>query len=433
VVREAEPEPLVDKFCTGVVGEACDTGLPGVCSEGKTSCFEFALTCSPNMAGKPEVCDGLDNNCDGTVDENVIEPVSGDLRITLDGSTSDYVYASWNGKELGIAWEDRRDGNPEIYFTTVDARGKRTLAYDIRVSNTADYSSHPALVWDGAAWNIVYADDSESNRELYLQRVSPHGALMGSAVRLTQATGNSDWPDVVWTGSELAVAWQDGRAGSSNDNIYFARFSPSGSRIGKEGVVTSASGHQRSPILKFNGTTFGLLWSDNRDGTQVYFRGLDRDGGFTTGEKALTRSPGKAAWADLAWSGADWATVWTDNRFGDDEVYFARFDLQGNLVGEEVRVTEAEGDSGYPSIDWNGTQFGISWQDEREGNANIYFTLLNAQGVKTGSDEKISTGSGKSQFTTGVWTGDVYSFCFKDTRDGPTGNSEIYFASMGCL
>ena len=96
-------------------------------------------------------------------------------------------------------------------------------------------------------------------------------------------------------------------------------------------------------------------------------------------------------------------------------------------------MTEADGDSGYPSIDWNGTQYGISWQDAREGNANIYFTLLNELGVKTGGDEKISTGSGKSQFTTGVWTGEVYSFCFKDTRDGPTGNSEIYFASMGCL
>jgi hypothetical protein len=120
-------------------------------------------------------------------------------------------------------------------------------------------------------------------------------------------------------------------------------------------------------------------------------------------------------------------------RFGDDEVYFARFDTQGFGVGEEVRVTEAEGDSSYPSIDWNGTQFGISWQDSREGNPTIYFTLLNPQGVKTGGDEKISSGSGNSQFTTAVWTGDVYSFCFKDTRDGPAGNSEIYVANLGCL
>ncbi len=49
-------------------GQACNTGDPGVCSAGTTSCESEGLVCLQDQASTPEVCDGLDNNCDGTPD-----------------------------------------------------------------------------------------------------------------------------------------------------------------------------------------------------------------------------------------------------------------------------------------------------------------------------------------------------------------------------
>ena len=51
-------------------GFLCVTGLPGMCAEGRTSCVDGGITCQPLvMPGElEEVCDGRDNNCDGTVD-----------------------------------------------------------------------------------------------------------------------------------------------------------------------------------------------------------------------------------------------------------------------------------------------------------------------------------------------------------------------------
>jgi hypothetical protein len=40
-----------------------------VCAEGTTICSGGSLICEPNIAPSPEVCDGLDNNCNGEVDE----------------------------------------------------------------------------------------------------------------------------------------------------------------------------------------------------------------------------------------------------------------------------------------------------------------------------------------------------------------------------
>ncbi len=47
----------------------CNTGKLGVCAKGKLKCSGGVLTCVPQTPVTAEVCDGLDNNCDGQVDE----------------------------------------------------------------------------------------------------------------------------------------------------------------------------------------------------------------------------------------------------------------------------------------------------------------------------------------------------------------------------
>jgi hypothetical protein len=65
---------VVDNGCACLPGEStfCLTGLPGVCAAGTATCLpngEGYGFCVPNAEPQPEICgDGLDNDCDGRVD-----------------------------------------------------------------------------------------------------------------------------------------------------------------------------------------------------------------------------------------------------------------------------------------------------------------------------------------------------------------------------
>lgn len=49
-------------------GEACDTGLPGICATGVMQCHDGLLACMGQSAPGAESCNGVDDDCDGQVD-----------------------------------------------------------------------------------------------------------------------------------------------------------------------------------------------------------------------------------------------------------------------------------------------------------------------------------------------------------------------------
>jgi formylglycine-generating enzyme required for sulfatase activity len=51
-------------------GELCQTGQPGQCADGSKQCVSAQISCEPLNPASAEACDGADNDCDGLVDED---------------------------------------------------------------------------------------------------------------------------------------------------------------------------------------------------------------------------------------------------------------------------------------------------------------------------------------------------------------------------
>ena len=89
----------LDNDCNGVVdngnpsgGAACSTGQLGVCAAGTTACTSGAIVCNRNTAPSTETCDGLDNDCNGVVDNGnpggAVACSTGQLGICSAGTTA---------------------------------------------------------------------------------------------------------------------------------------------------------------------------------------------------------------------------------------------------------------------------------------------------------------------------------------------------------
>ena len=88
---ECDSGMCVAGFCTSecVSDMPCNVpGGDGECSDGLTECNGCATECIPINSPTPETCDGLDNDCDGDVDEDlgggdctVVPPECGDFEV----------------------------------------------------------------------------------------------------------------------------------------------------------------------------------------------------------------------------------------------------------------------------------------------------------------------------------------------------------------
>ena len=86
----------LDNDCDGLVdegnpggGQACHTGMPGPCASGTTQCQNGVIVCVSNSGPQQETCNHIDDDCDGTVDNGF--PNLGQPCTCPSGQTSQYV------------------------------------------------------------------------------------------------------------------------------------------------------------------------------------------------------------------------------------------------------------------------------------------------------------------------------------------------------
>ena len=115
--------------------------------------------------------------------------------------------------------------------------------------------------------------------------------------------------------------------------------------------------------------------------------------------------------------------VWEDNRNGEADVYGQRFTAAGAVQGVNFRVNDDVGTTRQSdprvAVDAGGN-FAVGWEDNRDGNYNVYAQRYNSSGAPQGVNFKVNDDVGTtSQYDPHLAMDGLGSFvvAWEDYRD----------------
>jgi hypothetical protein len=380
----------------------------------------------------PEICDGRDNDCNGVIDDPAAcvktcttpSKLGTDFRVTTAQFDSSAPALAWNGVDYGLLWKDSRNGDQEIFFTHITPAGTK-VGGDISVTGACGDCVNPRLVWTGTEYGAVWSQGGQ----IIFRRLDRAGTPVGSATPLIDPAGDgADDPDLVWTGSEYGVTWWQF---VGPQQIRFVRLDKQGALVSQYLHITddtSFFGNAR-PRVSFGAGKYAVVWQGNAGSQpEIFFRRVDQRQGLLPSLQ-ITNHNMVAIHPEIVWNGTEWGIAWQDHRTYT-EVYFQRVTAAGAKNGTELRVTNAVGVSNDPVIAWTGTEYGIAWDDDRTTDQELWFARVSSAGAKIGSDLQLTNTPGYSAHPTIAWGGGKYALAWSD--DQFAGEQEIAFMREGC-
>lgn len=95
---------------------------------------------------------------------------------------------AWNGSEYGLAFSHRAEGNEEIYFQRISADG-RLLGDATRVTNNDLTSFDVKLVWHATVgWVAAWREGDQTAQQLKLVTIDADGQTQGTPLEIADAT-----------------------------------------------------------------------------------------------------------------------------------------------------------------------------------------------------------------------------------------------------
>jgi len=356
----------------------------------------------------------------------ICSKIGPDVRVTNDGGDSGRSSLAWTGRGYGVSWDDDRVGNAEIYVSGISETGV-PIGSDFRVTNAAGGSWSSSLVWNGSVFEECWHDYFPGNSEIYCSQISEDCSSIGSIVRLTNDIAGSYWPSLVSNGSGFAVSWHDNRSGSYQ--IYLNFLSGMGVPLGSNIRITNSTGSSQMSSLDWTGARYGVCWEDDHDGNKEIYCSIVSDiGALIASDIRITDDIHNSRYPALAWNGAQHVVAWEDDRNGNKDIYLAYLSATGVVTSPNIQITFDPGNSSKPALVCTGTECGVAWEDDRHGDQEIFFAYLPAGGL-IGEEVRVTNAAGDSVEPSLVWNGSGFAASWSDNRDG---NNEIYFAGIGC-
>jgi hypothetical protein len=404
-------------------------GAPGSCGD---DCDDTSAAAHP---GGIEICDGVDNNCNGQIDEGATYGgASAPVRVSstrfdmadggalaFDGKNYGAIYTGhttlwssyfqglardgssvvaetpltdinsetysgpilYNGRFFERSWEDARaDANYEIWFNRFDSNGIK-LAPDLRVTRAPNFSLDSALVWNGTESLIVWDDrrfdqGTMADVRLFGQRVAFDGSLIGSNIELTAAGVQAEHPGLALGQQRVGIVFASQLTATTRHTEFF---STAADLTDVSPLVDLGGTDVDSSNLVYVGGHFIVAWqrdsSSTGYGPSISGAVVDESGNVLVPEQPITSGATIARSFSLLSLGDRVIVTWADNHDGNFELYWEMLDANLEVLTPRTRLTFTPSDTFFPAVSFGPYgDIGIVYQDWATNFSQIYFLSM---------------------------------------------------------
>lgn len=353
-------------------------------------------------------------------------------QITNEMGSRSYTGAAHDGTNFYVAFRDTRGPvDNDIYGLRVSNALVKVDATSTLLSRHANAERNPKIAYNGTNWLVVWEDfRPNTTSDIYGARMSNTGTVLDPAgIAITSAAGTSQFsPSVAANGTDWLVAWRDDRNGVGTDDIYASRVSSTGMVLDPMGIsVNSATGFQIAPAVAADGTNWFVVW---RDVSSTEIRGARVAPNATVLDAASVQiSTGGGSAPAIAYNGTNYLVTWTKPTNGNDifgsRVTPAAVVLDGGALA--IPVTAVVGSNENNSaIASNGTDWLVAWNDAsdvRAARVNAAGTVLDVVGIG------VSSASNTQNRPAVGWDGTQYWVIWQDDRNA-VGFQDLYGARI---
>lgn len=257
-----------------------------------------------------------------------------ETRLTSDPGISNNPCIAVSGANLHVAYDDQRGGTCKVYYRRSTDRGL-TWSSEVALTSNTFYPAFPCLAAIGSYVHFAWNDWRVPKGSVYYRRSTDSGSTWELEVPLVLVDSYTYGPSLAVSGARVYMTWNDYRF--NDPEIFFKRSDDNGAHWGADVRITDAWGISQDPNIAVSGTDAYIVFDENQGQWDIMFTRSTNNGSTWTTPEFLCSSPNRSFYPSIATDGTALHVVWHDMRDGNREIYYRR---NPHAVGmEEERDT----------------------------------------------------------------------------------------------
>ncbi len=286
--------------------------------------------------------------------------------------------------------------------------------FKVNDDNLNSYQTNSAIGVDSAGNFVIVWNDVRNNPgsqlppRVYCQRYSKEGMALGSNFSIGQDTSGVGGITVLQNG-RYVVLWGTSLQNYTKAGLYFQRFSKTGEILSPTIIVldtlytTSNTIIAGSSISAAANGYFIVTWGKGTslDTSKIYFQRYDSTGSRIGLPQRVNEAYSRVESPKIAVNNdGSFVIVWQDDRNNNQfmifDIYMQRYDVNGDKIGNNVKVNDDTNiltQQYMGSVSTNkGGAIAITWTDDRRNGSipetGIYYQLYDHNGIAINVNRK---------------------------------------------